>query len=68
MRIDEDRFKPICFVFEGARALSPCRAPVILLGNCMFLLENFKGTKAITRGQGGNRLCCLREVSGLQIV
>ena len=33
--------------------------------NCTFLLELFKGTKALTRGHGGNRLCCLHEVSGL---
>ena len=36
-----------------------------LWGNCKFLLEYFKGTKAMTKGHGGNRLCCLREVSGL---
>ena len=33
--------------------------------NCKFVLEHFKGTKAMTRGHGGNRLRCLREVSGL---
>ena len=27
-----------------------------LWGNCKFLLEHFKGTKAMTRGHGGNRL------------
>ena len=36
-----------------------------LWGNCKFLLEHFKGTKAMARGNGGNRLRCLREVSGL---
>ena len=28
-----------------------------------FVLEHFKGTKAMTRGHAGNRLWCLREVS-----
>ena len=35
--------------------------------NCKIVLEHFKGIKAMTRGHGGNRLCCLREVSGLPI-
>ena len=39
-----------------------------LWGNCKFLLEHFKGTKAMTRGHRGNRLRCLREVSGLYAV
>ena len=29
-------------------------------------MEHFKGTKATTRGHGGNRLRCRREVSGLR--
>ena len=33
--------------------------------NCKFVLEHFKGIKALTRGHRGYRLCCLREVSGL---
>ena len=40
-------------------------------GNCKFLLEHFKGTKAMARGNGGNGgncLRCLREVSGLLLV
>ena len=28
--------------------------------------EHFKGTKAITRGNGDNRIRCLHEVSGLE--
>ena len=36
-----------------------------LWGNCEFLLEHFKGIKAITGGRGGNCLHCLPEVSGL---
>ena len=38
-----------------------------LSGNCKFLLEHFKGTKAMPRGHKGNRLCYLGEVhvSGL---
>ena len=35
--------------------------------NCKFLLEHFKGTKAMTRGHGDNRLGCLCEVSGLPL-
>ena len=34
-----------------------------LWGN--FFCEHFKGTKAMTRGHGGNRLCCVLEVAGL---
>ena len=34
-----------------------------LLGNCKSILGHFKDTKAMTRGHGGNRLCCLHEVS-----
>ena len=35
--------------------------------HCKFLLEDFKGNKAITRGHEGNSLCCLClcEVSAL---
>ena len=29
-------------------------------GNWTFLLGHFKGTKALTRGHGGNHSCCLR--------
>ena len=37
---------------KGTKAFSPLqRAP---LGNCKFLLQHFKGTKAMTRGHGGN--------------
>ena len=36
-----------------------------LWGNFKFLLELFKGTRAMTRGHGGNHLRCLREVLGL---
>ena len=36
-----------------------------LWGNCKCLLKHFKGTKAITRGHGGNRRRCLLKVSGL---
>ena len=36
-----------------------------LWGNCEFLLGHFNGTKAMTTGHGGNRLCWLCEVSGL---
>ena len=32
---------------------------------CKFLLEHFKGTKAMTRWHWGNQLQCLRKVSGL---
>ena len=35
-------------------------------GNCNFLLGYFKGTKAMARRHGDNRLCCLCEVSGLE--
>ena len=38
-----------------------------LWGNRKYLLEHFKGTKAMTRGHGGNRLCCLCVVSGLDV-
>ena len=37
-----------------------------LAGDCKFLLEYFKGAKAMTSGHGGNRLRCLREVLGLR--
>ena len=55
----------VCFFFERARAPQH-----FLLGKghpmrkfCNFLLaEHFKGTKAMTRGHGGNHLCCLSEV------
>ena len=36
--------------------------------NLQICTVHFKGTKAETRGHGGNRLRCLREVSGLHIV
>ena len=36
-----------------------------LWGNCEFLL--FKGSEAMTRGNRGNRVHCLREVSGLNL-
>ena len=36
-----------------------------LWGNCKFLLEHFKGAKAMTMGHGGNSLNCLLEVSGM---
>ena len=36
-----------------------------LWGNCKFLLEQFKGSNAMARGHGGNRLQCLHEVSDL---
>ena len=56
-----------CFVFERARA--PRRLSLVkgtLWGNCKFLLEHCKGTKAMVRGHGGKKcLCCLHEVSGL---
>ena len=35
-------------------------------GTKAFSSWHFKGIKAITRGHGGNHLCCLREVSGLK--
>ena len=41
-------YRPVYFVFERARALSR-----------RFLLEHFKGTKAMFRGPGGNGLCFL---------
>ena len=37
-------------------------------GNCEFPLKQLKGTKAMTRGHGGNCLCCLREISGLYVL
>ena len=53
----------LCFVFERARApryfLFAKRHPMIQI------VKDFKGTKAMTRGHGGNCLCCLSEVSGL---
>ena len=58
---------PVCYVFERARA--PRHFLLVLKGtlwgNCKFLLDHFKGTKAMTRGHGGNRL---REVSGLALI
>ena len=36
-----------------------------LWGNCEFLLEHFKVTKAMARGNGGNHVHCIREISGL---
>ena len=49
---------------KGTKAFSLWqRAP--LWGNCKLLLDHFKGTKAMAGGNGGNRLHCLREVSGL---
>ena len=57
------------FVFErgkGTKAFSPWWRAPYRWGNCKFLLEHFKGTKTLTRGHGGNRLCCLREESGLR--
>ena len=37
-----------------------------LCRNFKFLLEQFKGTKAIARGHG-NHLCCLCEISGMML-
>ena len=46
------------------------RAKAFLLGkgqdSVNFYCEHFKGTKAMTTGHVGNRLHCLREVSGLK--
>ena len=45
----------VCFVNEGHQGIfSMLKAT--LWGHCKFLLECFKGTKAMTRGHGGNRL------------
>ena len=58
--------RPVSFIFERARA--PMHFLLgTLWGNLKFLLKHFKGTKAITRGPGGNHLPCLCEVSGLII-
>ena len=56
--------RPVCFIFERAGA------PMHFLlgkGHPMKKLptRRFKGTKEMTKGQGGNRLHCLHEVSGL---
>ena len=60
--------RPVYFTFERARA--PGHFLLVkgtLWGNCKFLLEHFKRTKALTRGHGGNNLCCLHLVSGLNL-
>ena len=57
--------RPVCFIFERARALSPFvkgRYPL----RKFLLSEHFKGTTAMARGHWGNCLHCLREVSGLK--
>ena len=41
------------------------RAPYEEIVN--FYCQNFKGNKTMTRGQGGDRLRCLREVPGLDV-
>ena len=50
---------------KGTKAFSPL-VQGNLRGNRKFLLEHFKGTKAMTRGHGGNHLRCLHEESGLR--
>ena len=39
-----------------------------LSGNCKFLLEQFRGSKATTMGHGSNRLHCHRKLSGLMLL
>ena len=58
--------RAVCFGFERARHQGIFfLVKGTLWWNCKFVLEHFQGTKALTRGHRGNRLCCLREVSGL---
>ena len=51
------QYRLVYFVFEkgkGTKAFSPwCKGHPM---SCKFLLEHFKGIKAMTRGHGGDRL------------
>ena len=60
--------RPVCLVFFTVQGHQGIFSLVkdTLWENCKFELEQFKGIKAMTRGHGGKRLRCLREVSGLK--
>ena len=66
--IDLENDRTVCFVFERARAprhvLLGKGQPIS--GNCKFLPEHFKGTKAMARGHEGNLLRYLCEKSGVK--
>ena len=55
---------PVLVPFEMSHM--PHRAP--LRGKCSFLMEHFKGQEGNDQGQGGNCLCWLCEVSGLELI
>ena len=58
--------RPVCFVFERARAPGHFPDGKVHSRRILSILnaDHFKGTKTMTRGNGGNCLCCLPEVSG----